>query len=152
MGLDASSIAEGVLAGLGTHHLTKLSDEKIMENDIHEMLLILRDLRNFVDKYASPTANDVYEVVRLYKLGQGPSMQLQYEHRKFTRIMAPVPTAVLVNSIIGSPFVMTVPAPTPPNLWLPLDFPDGTMYSLDSTATANQMNVYVRYTNDKPAY
>lgn len=148
MSMDPIAIAESVTAGLGTHHLTKMTEEATELKYLEELCKLQVELLECFNKYLfRPELKDIYKVVHLYKLSFGPSFVAQHERRQFCRVLAPVPTAVLVTSIIGPSFIYTIPAAS----WTPFDFPDASTFILDNTATSNDMSIYVRYTNDKPS-
>lgn len=113
--------------------------------DIHQSLIEMNEFlkRNTYAKELS----DIFEVVSIYKIGQGKNWIPSRMQRQYMRIAAPVPTAIQVTSMLGSPFVVTVPAIVPPAFWNVWDWPDQSSFYLDTTATSNTMNVWVRYTN-----
>ena len=114
-------------------------------SDIHELLLEFNVyLRT---KMFAPENQDLFRVVTLYKVGFGPNWIPNKEFRQYIRVMALQPTAILVTSPLAGPTVITIPALAYPSFWLPFDFPDQSSFSLDVTASANQLNIYTRLTN-----
>ena len=84
-----------------------------------------------------------------YKSGFGGNWLLQRFERLYLYMAAPVATALNVTSPLGAPFVLTVPAITLPSYWNLVELPEMSSIILDSTATANQMNVHMLVTNKK---
>lgn len=120
----------------------------------HQILMnnYMEDLSSFFHEGKPPEeALDIFKIVTLFKPGFGPNLILNKERRQYMRVQAGVATACNISSPMGPPFVVTIPAVTLPNQWNPFDFPDMSSIYLDSTASANQMNIYVRYTNVPPA-
>jgi hypothetical protein len=114
---------------------------------------LLEDMTAFFRDDTPPEERfDSFKIITLYKTGQGPNWLVDRKRRQYIRVTAPVATAVNVTSSLGSPFVLTIPAMTLPNMWNEFDLPEMSSIILDSTATANSMNIYVRYTNIAPQY
>lgn len=114
-------------------------------SDIHELLL---EFNVFLrTKMFPPENQDLPRIVTLYKVGFGPNWVPNKEFRQYIRVMALQATAILVTSPLAPPTVVTIPALTYPSFWLPFDFPDQSSFSLDVTASANQLNIYTRLTN-----
>ena len=155
------------------HGVAQANQISIDRDKLHEGLGILNNaveiLRNMIDKQVlannyledmsayfhhgppPPESIDIFKIVTLYKVGSGPNLILSKERRIYMRVYALVATAVNIASPLGPPAVITIPAVTLPNMWSPFDFPDQSSVYLDSTASAAQMNIYVRYTNVPPA-
>ncbi len=155
MVMDYGAISEGIVSGLATHHLAKLTSEDKAE--IHTQALVdlcetLRDLHSFLRSQTHPDlSSDVYEAVTLYKVGLGSPWLPRLKDHLYMRILQPYATVFNVSSsLLGPPFLLTFLNITPDPLWIPFDFPDGTVFILDATATQNQINMYVRYTNIPP--
>lgn len=85
----------------------------------------------------------------LFKTGFGSNWIPNSRGKFYIYVYAPVATALNVTNPIGAPFILTIPAPTLPNLWNLLDLPEQCSIMLDATATSNQMNIYVLLTNRK---
>jgi hypothetical protein len=114
-------------------------------SDIHALLHQMVDYFK-MNTYPKETS-DIFEVVTLNKQGFGGNWIPSKFQRQYMRIAAPVPTAIQVTSMLGTPFVVTVPAVAPPLFWNIWDWPDQSAFYLDTTATANNMKVWVRFTN-----
>lgn len=136
-----SFVEEGQHKGsMWEHHvLDKLENMHVVLQAIHATLN---------EPVGAEVANQRF-VQTLYKSGFGGNWMPNTFGRFYLYIYAPVATALNVSSPLGAPFVLTIPAPTLPNLWNLLDLPDQSSVILDATASANQMNVYVLVTNRK---
>lgn len=110
-----------------------------IHDTLHDLFVFLK-----MNQYPKET-EDIFKIVTLYKAGFGGNVILQPMQRTYTYIFAPVATAILVSSPLSVPVVVAVPATTLPQFWLHWDWPDGTSLMLDTSASANQLNVYVRY-------
>lgn len=110
-----------------------------IHDTLHDLFTFLRQ-----NQYPKET-EDIFKIVTLYKAGFGGNVILQPMQRTYTYIFAPVATAILVASPLSVPVVVAVPATTLPQFWLHWDWPDGTSFTLDTSASANQLNIYVRY-------
>lgn len=113
-------------------------------DDIHSLLVEMTALLK--SNISAKENADVFEIVTLYKVGFGRNWIPAKNHRQYIRIAAPVATAISVSSSLGAAFVVNVPAIALPNFWNDWDFPDQSSFMLDSTASANQMNIWVRFT------
>lgn len=121
------------------HVLDKLENLHVVLQGIHKTL-------------NAPIAEEVTDqrlVQVLFKSGLGPNWIPNTHGRFYTYVWAPVSTAINVTSAVGSPFVLTLPAVSLPSMWNLLDLPDQSSIILDASASANQMNIFVLYTNKK---
>lgn len=145
--LDAISIAEGTIAGVSSKKALDVLENNVSNNDIHTELICIKELlTKMLAISLVPDVSDVFKVVTLYKSGLGPNYIPRGENHEFIRILVPVSTPLNVTTIFGT-FVFTVS----PGVWTSIDFPDGSNYILDSTATVNQQAAYVRFTNRPPS-
>lgn len=126
------------------------------EDPIHVMLEKLENIHTVLQainsKQGEPTDSEITNdkfIQTLFKAGQGGNWIPNRRGRFYLYVAAPVPTALSVTSPLGPPFVLTIPAITLPGYWNLLDFPEASSVMLDSTATANQMNIHVLLTNKK---
>lgn len=85
----------------------------------------------------------------LFKAGLGANWIPNRRGKFYIYVQAPVATALNISGPLGSPYVLTIPAPTLPGLWNLLDIPDQSSIILDSTAASNQMNLFVLLTDMK---
>ena|SRR5258708_3445535 len=154
MVMDYGAISEGIVSGLATHHLAKLTSQD--KTEIHTQSLIdlcetLRDLHTFLSSHIkSEEFEDLYEIVTLYKTGSGSSWIPNTRNRTYIRLLIPSPTNILVSSALASPFVLSFTSLTN-NLWTVWDWPDRTSFVLDATSPTSQVSVYARYTNVPPS-
>ncbi len=114
---------------------------------LHALYMLVQEMHDFFKHQTLPERFDIFKIITLYKQGQGGNWIPLKENTQYLRVYALVPTAVLVTSPLGPPAIVTIPAVTLPALWLPWDFPDGSSFMLDATATANQMNIFTRLTD-----
>ncbi len=154
MVMDYTAISEGIVSGLATHHLARLtSDSETMKHTqaLMDLCETLRDLHIFLSSHIkSAEDKDVYEIITLSKVGSGSSWIPDTRNRMYTRLLIPSPTIILVSSILASPFVLNFSSLTN-NLWTVWDWPDRTSFVLDATSPTNQVFVYARYTNVPPS-
>ena len=145
--LDYTSVAEGVMAGVTSHHLTQVNSEE----DIH--LVMLRDVRDtlsllheFLVNNSRPSElDDTYKSITISKAAFGPAILLQLHERQYVRVLASASTVLNVQTVIGA-FSITIPAAT----WTPLDLPEGSTIALDATFANNTTQLWVRLTNIHP--
>lgn len=129
-----------------------INDITLMEHHLSSIKELLIELRNFLrTKIYPPESQDIFKIITLYKQGFGSNFIPDKQGRMYAVVYALQTT----NVIITSPLAPATSATIPPGKWVNLDFPDGTSFILDAIATANQLNVYARYTmvstnNDGP--
>ena len=122
--------------------LTDTTHKKLQS--IHDVLLeIAEDIHKLT---ISKEASSVFRIVTLYKAGLGPNWVPRLGERDYIQVYALQATAVLVTSPLAPPTVVTIPATTLNDLWLDFDFPDGSSFILDVSASANSLNIYTKIT------
>lgn len=125
--------------------LAEINEFNRRVTDMHALLM---EMNEFLKRSTYPKeTSDIFETVTLYKPGFGKNWIPSRFQRQYMRIAAVVPTAINVSSFLGPPVVITIPAIAPPGFWNVWDWPDQTSIYLDATATANQMYLWVRFTN-----
>jgi hypothetical protein len=140
-------IIQGALAGVSAHEASKQIDAILPQDDHpleHKLDVIIDHLIAIQKQLETPTAADIPKVVVLYKDTFGPGYVPRGETRQHIWILTGVSTPLSVITGMLGTFVFTVS----PGIWTLLDFPDGTMYKLDATATSNQQNTFFKFTND----
>jgi|SRR6516162_4549793 hypothetical protein len=120
---------------------------KSIDDNVRLNASLTGDLDAFFRSPPTPKeAYDLFEIVPLWKQGFGSNWIPNRQHRQYLFVYAPVATAISCSTPLGAPFVLTIPQVTFPDMWNKLDLPDQSSVFLDSTATANQMIIYVRKT------
>jgi hypothetical protein len=150
----AMELGLGVAAGVGGSHLKDITTpEDTTQKELlyfaQEMCKAIIELREFLVSETVPERFDDKQIIQLAKYGFGSDWVPQKGEHEYIEVWAPVATAVSCITPLGAPFVVTIPVPTlsgSSGLWLPWDFPDGSRFVLDSTAAANNMYIYVRWT------
>lgn len=115
-------------------------------DNIHTML---QSINRHLSEPVYPQYTDERYVQPLWKPGLGQTWIPNRRGKFYLYVWGTVATALNVTTPIGPPFVLTVPAPTLPQLWNLLDIPDQSSVTLDSTASANMLSLYVLLTNEK---
>ncbi len=149
MGMAEEAIMAGIAGGTAGGHLQRVTTpedetQKAQLSCLQEIHGVMLDVRDFFRQQALPERFDVFWIQPLYKVGQGGNWIPRKENSQYFRVWAPVATAILCSTPVGASFILTIPAITYPNFWLPFDFPDGSSFMLDATATSNIMNIYVK--------
>lgn len=124
----------------------------LMEQHLFNIKGILSELHEYLKtKIYPPEDQDIFTIVNLYKVGSGSNFIANKQGRMYLYVYALQTTNIIISSPLASPTSATIPA----GKWVNLNFPEGTSFTLDTIATANQLNVYARYTmnsfnNDGP--
>lgn len=124
-----------------------LNDISLLIGHLANINEVLRELHEFLKtRIYSPESQDIFKIVNLYKAGFGPGYipSIDKQQRIFVYVYALQTTNIVITSPLAAPTSGTIPA----GKWVNLNFPDGTSFILDAIATANQLNVYARYTMD----
>lgn len=118
---------------------------KTMADHLSSIKDILFDLHEYLKTKIYPAeSQDIFKIVTLYKVGFGSNFIADKLGRMFIYVYALQTTNIIVTSPLASPTSATIPA----GKWVNLNFPDSTSFILDAIATANQLNIYARYTMD----
>lgn len=123
------------------------SDISLLIGHLANINEVLRELHEFLKtKIYPPESQDLFKIVNLYKVSFGPNYipSIDKQQRTFVYVYALQTTNIIVTSPLAPPTSATIP----PGKWVNLNFPDGTSFTLDAIATANQLNLYARYTMD----
>ena len=129
-----------------------LNDIQLMERHLSSIKEMLRELHEFLKtKIYPPEDQDIFKIINLYKVGFGPNWIPDKQGRVYLFVYALQATNLVITSPLAPPTSSTIPA----GKWVNLNFPDSTSFVLDTIATANQLNVYARFTmvpsnNDGP--
>lgn len=123
-----------------------------MNKHLFDIKEIARELHEYLQtRIYPPESQDIFKIVTLYKQGQGSNFIPDNQGRPYLYVYALQTTNVVITSPLAPPTSATIPA----GKWVNLNFPNGTSFILDTIATANQLNIYARYTmnsfnNDGP--
>lgn len=135
------------LTGVLAHEAAKELDnvEKSPDEICNKLDIIIQHLQSIDNLLQSPVAKDIYKIVQLSKTDLfGPAYIPRAELHDHIWILTGLTTPLSIQSSMLGTFVFTVS----PGIWTLIDFPDGTSYRLDNSATPNQQYVYIRFTND----
>lgn len=130
------------------HHEGETHEQAVLHK-LENIHVVLQAIQKSAENSAPVEIMNERFIQPLFKVTFGSNWIPNPRGKFYIYVMAPVATALNVTSPMGPPFVLIIPAPALPNMWNLLDLPEQSSIYLDTTATSNQMNIFVLLTDRK---